>query len=95
MSGGNNFFDTGIPSSEYLQGFQTFKEYVNIHDYHYDDYKYTVVDSVFIDAEGHIWSLGLESLEWYLLDDDEWIRNEPQYKMIMVSESEFLETETS
>ncbi len=51
--------------------------------------------SVFIDAEGHIWSLGLESLEWYLLDDDEWIRNEPQYKMIMVSESEFLETETS
>ena len=95
MSGGDNFFDSGIPSSEILQGFQTFKDYVNIHDYQYDDYKDTVVDSVFIDAGGHIWSLGLESLEWYLLVDDEWIRNEPQYKMIMVSESEFFEMETS
>ena len=91
LSGGDEYSDPWIYPSEYFQGYQTYKEYVIVHDYHYSDYEDTVLDSVFIDTEGQIWSLGLESLDWYQLVDNEWIRKEPHYKMKRISESEFLE----
>ena len=84
--------DLGIYPEEYLNRFQTLKDYVKIHDSNYEVYEDTVLDSVFIDKEGKIWSLGLETLDWYQLIVDDWVRAEPKKKMILLSETELTES---
>ncbi len=84
--------DLGIYPEEYLNRFQTLKDYVKIHDSNYEVYEDAVLDAVFIDKEGKIWSLGLETLDWYQLIADDWIRAEPKKKMILLSETELTES---
>lgn len=78
----------GILPSEYHQRFQDFKEFLNVYDYYNELYEDTVLDSLFIDSKGILWCLGVESLDWYQNEGDIWVKNEPQNRMILVSESE-------
>ena len=80
--------ELGLSPKEYLNKFKLLKDHVTLHDYDYDMYKNTVYDSIFIDTDGIIWSLGLETLEWYQLKNDNWIRAEPKNKMILINKAE-------
>ena len=86
--------DPSIDPSEFHGRFQTLKDHVTSHDYDYPIYEDTVLDSVFIDTEGQLWCLGLESLEWYRQVGDKWEKDIPSHKMILVSESEIIEKST-
>ena len=76
---------------EYLKRFQILKEHVATHDYDYPIYEDRVLDSVFIDTDGEFWSLGLDTLDWYKLSGNVWLRAKPMNKMILVSEAKFME----
>ena len=86
-----DFSEIGVSPSEYHQRFQTLKEHVSVLDYDLDVYEDTVHDSVFLDTDGKLWSLGIDTLEWYQLINDEWMRAEPINKMILFSEAELTE----
>lgn len=94
-SGKSDISEIGVYPDEYHQRFQILKDHVSVHDYDYDIYEDTVQDSIFIDTDGKVWSLGLDTLDWNQLSGDNWIRAEPMKKMILVSEAEFMEMEIS
>jgi hypothetical protein len=94
FSSGNNLIsEIGDNPDAFLSRFQALKSHVIDHDYDHHIYEETVQDSVFIDAEGEVWSLELDTLDWYQLSDNAWTRAEPMNKMILVSETEFMEME--
>ena len=92
-SGKRDISEIGVYPNEYLNRFRALKDHVSVHDYDYVIYEDTVQDSIFIDTDGKVWSLGLETLDWYKLIGDDWIGEEPTNKMILVSETEFMEME--
>jgi len=83
--------DYMLSPREYLNNFNKLREYVNSDKNYYDDYEYRVTDSIFIDTENNIWSLELETHNWYKYEGSNWIKAEPKNDMIIISKNQILE----
>jgi len=83
--------DYMLSPREYINNFNKLREYVNSDKNYYDDYEYRVTDSIFIDTENNIWSLELETHNWYKYKDNTWIKAEPKHDMMIISKNQILE----
>lgn len=83
--------DYMLSPREYLNNFNKLREYVNSDKNYYDDYEYRVTDSIFIDTENNIWSLELETHNWYKYKDHIWVKAEPKYDMMIISKNQIVE----
>ena len=90
-AGKSKISEIGDYPDVFLSRFQNLKAHVTVHDYDYPIYEETVQDSILFDTEGKLWSLELDTLDWYQLSEDVWIQAEPMNKMILVSETVFME----
>lgn len=80
-----------LSPKEYLNNFNKLREYVHSDKNYYDDYEYRLTDSIFIDTENNIWSLELETHNWYKYKDHTWVKTEPKHDMTIISKSQILE----